>query len=132
MTRNIDFPDTKGKCNGLNKLNNENIFDVINCIKKGFSDTEIANKFNVNRKTISDIRNHKTWVKFTKDLIFQKSNGMTKGENNNKSKLTLKQVEEIKKKLLSSCISMTSLAREYNVSSTTISNIKNNKIYKYI
>lgn len=60
LTKDICFPNTSGKRNGLNKLNDDNIFDVIDCINNGFNDTEIGIKFNVNRKTISDIRNHKT------------------------------------------------------------------------
>ena len=132
LTKDICFPSTKGRRNGLNKLTDENIVDVIECINNGFSDTEIGNKFGVNRKTISDIRNHKTWTKYTKDLVFQKSNGRLRGEKNNNSKLTLNQVKEIKNQILSDCMSLTAIANTYDVSVQTISHIKNNKVYTYV
>ena len=58
-------------------------------------------------------------------------NGNQKGINNPSSKLTEKNIIEIKK-LLSSGLFQKDIAKQYNVSIMTISNIKNNKIWKHI
>ena len=96
------------------------------------SDGEIAENFNVDRKTISDIRHHKTWKKLTKDYDFPASNGLKIGEDNNKSKLTADQVKEIKEFIKNKVYTFTELSKMYGISISAISNIKYKKEYKYI
>lgn len=130
LTKNIRFPKRES-CNKLNKITKNDMDDIIKLILSGIDDKKIGDIYGVNRKTISDIRLHKTWKKYTDGIIFPKSNGFMKGENNNKSKLNIEQIKEIKSKI-SNGQSLQSIANEYSVSTTTICNIKKNKIYSYI
>ena len=131
LTKYIEFPKRISGHNGLNKLHDSDIPEITNFMINGLSDTEIGRIFNVNRKTISDIRNHKTWTKYTDGISLPKTRGQKKNIENNNNKLTTFQVKEIKEKI-SSNISLAKIASEYNVSVTNISNIKNNKIYTYV
>lgn len=55
-----------------------------------------------------------------------------KGENNPRSSLTNKQVVEIKILLYQNTLSQPDIAKQYNVSISTIENIKHNKSWKHI
>ena len=130
LTKNIVFPSKIQGFNNRNKLQSNDLQSIITYLINNYSDMDIGEIFGVNRKTISDIRNHKTWKRYTNGMIFPKTNGQKRGRQNNKNKLSLKQVKEIKNKinLLPQC----EIAKEYGVSSTTISNIKQGKVYSYV
>lgn len=130
LTKNIKFPKRHPCGNSLNILTENDIPEIVGYFYNGYSDTEIGKIYSVNRKTISDIRKHKTWKKLTQDLDFPKSNGQKKGSENNNSKLTISQVQDIKR--LINQLSVTKIADIYGVSHTSISNIKNGKIYSYV
>lgn len=130
LTKDIMFPK-RNTISDNAKLSKEDIPNIIEMIMSGMTDNDIAIKYNVNRKTISDIRCHKTWAKYTQDINMPSSDGLRRGSNNNMSKLTEKDVRDIKIKLQNK-VSMTKLSKEYGVSVQSILNIKKEKSYKYI
>lgn len=44
--------------------------NIISLLLEGFTNLEISEKIGVNYGTVKDIRNHKSWVKLTKDIEF--------------------------------------------------------------
>ena len=57
----------KGEKHGQSKLTNEDVVKIKLMIKDGAGDTAISRVFLVNRKTISAIRNGKTWTQVKLD-----------------------------------------------------------------
>lgn len=70
----------------------------------------------------------------SKDNIddMKNKNRQAKGENNGNSKLTSKQVEEIKRLYYEGKITQIEIAKIFNVAHTTILNINRNKTWKHI
>lgn len=132
LTKNIVFPyrDTSELSN-VTKLNKEIVEVIIIDLLNGLDDHTIGNKYNVHRKTISDIRHHKTWKKYTEGYDFPKSDGLKRGSDNNMSKLTIEQVKDIKQ-MIKNEISLTDISKLYNVSIQAIAHIKNGKAYSYV
>lgn len=54
-----------GENNHSSKLNTFQVYKILDMIKAGHKDTEIGAAFGVHRRTISDIRNGKTWKHIT-------------------------------------------------------------------
>ena len=52
----------KGNKNGNAKLKDNDVIKIKNLIKIGFTDREIGNNFNVDRRNIRHIRKGKTWT----------------------------------------------------------------------
>lgn len=129
LTKDIIFPD---KINNMHsKLMKNDVKKIIDLLIEGKSNCEISEMFNVDRKTISDIRNHKTWISLTNNIIFPKNDNLKRGKDNNNSKLSYDDVKYIKESLKNG-VSMHSLAKLFNVSVPAINNIKIGKSYAYI
>ena len=73
LTDGIEFPPPLMSGRENVKLKEEDIPIIIDMINAKFTNGEIAERFDVVPKTISDIRNHKTWKNYTDGMIFCKS-----------------------------------------------------------
>lgn len=80
LTKNIDFPKPKISTRKNVKLSENDIKRIITLIFSGYQNKDIADMYSVHPKTISDIRNHKTWTHLTSDIIFQKSKRIYKNK----------------------------------------------------
>lgn len=129
LTKNIDLNNRVTLRN--TKIKEENIKDIINMLLNGCSNREISKKYNVANKTISDIRTHKTWKKYTEGINFPHVDGLIRGEQNNMSKLSLDEVKQIKQ-LISEKVTYKKISEIYNVSQSAICNIKKGRAYAYI
>lgn len=118
--------------NGV-KLKNKNVLRIKNMLINGVSQKEIASKFGVKDATINDIKNLRTWVHIAPELNDDLKNNKAnrQGVNNSCSKLTEKQVVEIKKRIKDNESNMI-IAKDYHVSRTLISHIKNGKLWSHI
>ena len=54
------------------KLSKKQFDDIFKMILDGYYDTDISEKYNIKRGTVSDIRHHKTWKKYTEGIEFPK------------------------------------------------------------
>lgn len=54
------------------KISKEQFDKIIEMMIDGLYDSEICDKLNIKRTTISDIRHHRTWCNYTKDIEFPK------------------------------------------------------------
>ena len=54
------------------KLSKEQFNDILKMLIDGYYDTDISEKHKVSKATISDIRHHKTWCKYTDGIEFPK------------------------------------------------------------
>ncbi|MFA5031326.1 MAG: GIY-YIG nuclease family protein [Patescibacteria group bacterium] len=88
-------------------------------VKNGEKEIDIAKEYNVHRKTISKIKNHKIYIIDGENKIFN---------NYGNRKLTNNEITTIRKKI-SNKEKQKNIAKEYNVGFYTISAIKNNKSY---
>ena len=81
------------------------------------------------KRKISEANKGKTMSKesIEKGIKTKKDRGVMVGEKNSKAKLTQKDVNLIREKLIT--IKIAEIAKEYNVSYQTIHNIKNNKTW---
>lgn len=73
------------------------------------------------------------WVTPQENTQHSKNQGRLRnqsGEKNNMSKLTKKEVEEIRQLLWERRISQTMIAKQYGVDQSSVSYIKNNKVWK--
>lgn len=132
LTKDIKFPLPKMDSRKNVILSEQDVKMIIDLMLQGKGNYEICELFHVAPHTISDIRNHKTWKTLTDGIIFPRVR-RNKGFGNEKSKLTEKQVKEIKIRLKSNDYkSLTQLAKEYSVAINTICGIKNKKIYSYV
>ena len=73
LTKNISFPKPKKSSRDNVKLTENDVDKIINMILSGECNKKISEIYNVHPHTIADIRNHKTWIDKTKDLVFPKS-----------------------------------------------------------
>ena len=73
LTKNIVFPKPKTSTRENVKLTEKDIKRIIDLILNGYQNNVIADMYAVHPKTISDIRNHKTWTHLTSDITFPKS-----------------------------------------------------------
>ena len=99
---------------------------IINSIKYDKEKTfvEIARIFNVSRDIVSDINNGATWYFCDEEYPIRDNSA-------NKNKLTENEVYDIYAKLKNK-MSLTDIAKEYNVSITNISNINQGIIYRFL
>lgn len=131
LTEGLTFPNFSEHKHSI--LQEADIKIIIEDLLNGIDNKTIASKYNVAPKTISDIRNHKTWKYLTESYIFPPTpDNLPRGENNNNSVLTTDQVITIKKLIANGNVTLTKIAQYYGVSLSVISNIKNNKIWKHV
>ena len=80
LTENITFPKRKSTRTYC-KLDEEKVCEIIQYILDGYQNRDIAEIYGVTPRTISDIRNHKTWCNLTESIIFP--NGQKGNFSNN-------------------------------------------------
>ena len=80
LTENITFPKRKSTRTYC-KLNEEKVCEIIQYILDGYQNRDIAEIYGVTPRTISDIRNHKTWRNLTESIVFP--NGQKGNFSNN-------------------------------------------------
>lgn len=73
LGKDVLFPSPNKEERKNVKLNRSNVEEIIQSFLKGETNKEISEKYGVDQKTISDIRNHKTWTELTKDCVFPRS-----------------------------------------------------------
>lgn len=144
IKENLENPNTKhkrrcyhqdGSANLNAKFSQKRLEDLVSDINSGFfKQKQILDKYEICRETLRNIIQKKTYQTDLKDIEilpkFQLDMARDNiGDKNGRSKLSKKQVEEIRKILDSSLdyISYKELAMKYNVSVSTIYRIKNNK-----
>lgn len=96
LTQGINFPKPNKDSRENIKLCRSDVIDIVNLMMCGECNKNIAKIYNVHPKTISDIRNHKTWTELTTDIIFPKS-PREKAYNNN----YISNVKELRNKNIS-------------------------------
>jgi plasmid maintenance system antidote protein VapI len=105
------------------KLTKENVIEVVNQHKSGLTQTEIAAHFNVQISVISRILSGKRWGYVT---------GIPEtdcGTKKRGSPLGLESANQIRETYKAGRISYANLAKQYNVTKSTIANIVNGKLY---
>lgn len=117
------------------KLSDNEVIEIKEMLQKRIKQKDIADKFNVKIKIISDIKNEKIYshIKINRiinDIVkFKRPNHI--GENNPDVKLTEKQIIEIKKLLIINT-SQNEIAKKYNISQTAVSKIKLGRTWSHI
>ena len=117
------------------KLTDNDVIEIKKMLSQGVKQKDIAKKFNVNKTTICDIKNNRTHFNIKIEEITNDELKLVKynvGENNGSTKLTKKQVVEIKKLLFDKKISQKEIAKAYNIGDPAISAIKSGKTWKHI
>jgi hypothetical protein len=119
--------DIEGRNSSI--LNNNNVLEICKLINLGHTYKSISEKFNISIAIISNIKNGKIWKHITGINI--QCNGSLKGESHKSSKLTEKDVLDIRKRL-NAGEPGSLLAVEYRVGNMTISRIRNRQTWKHI
>lgn len=105
----------------------ENVLEIKNLLQEGnLTIAEIAEKFKLSRGTISNIKNQKFWK--TTDGTDEDLKSSIEAQN----EVKYKQVLEIKKYLKDSTISVTEIAKKFNVKVSYISKISKGKIWAWL
>lgn len=73
LTNGIEFPKPDKDTRDNVKLKAQDVAEIVNLILSGECNKKISKIYNVHPKTISDIRNHRTWTDITKEINFPKS-----------------------------------------------------------
>jgi group I intron endonuclease len=120
-----------GEKNVNRKLNGEQIKLIYELLSQRKTFKEIGKKFNVTPRTISEIKNGLTWKITDLDFKGLANPLINVGNANPSAKLSEDQVKEICK-LIAEGHSNSVLADKYNVSKTTIFNVRSGKKWKHI
>lgn len=102
------------------KLNKKKVIEICHLLNKKTPLTEIATKFGVKVSAISKIKDGESWVNVSKDILIQ-------DELFKRAKLTKMEVKGICN-LMKKQVPIKEIAKKYNVSSKTITNVRNGKI----
>lgn len=107
------------------KFTNEEIIQICEYMKLGYSNKYITEKFNIkDKELLSDIRNKRRWADVTKDFTFEKYD--MSGENNPSAKYKEKDIHIICKEL-SNGTRPIDIHKKYGYSTDVISKIKRRK-----
>lgn len=79
LTNNIIFPKPNKSERENVILTEADVLEIIKLLNDRYSNVYISNIMGVHPKTISDIRNHKTWKEFTDKIIFPKPSKVKTG-----------------------------------------------------
>lgn len=132
-----NIPRPLGEDSSRAKISNQEVEAIVDLILQGFNDTKIASKYNVTRKTISNIRNRNSFRCVTDKLI--PGEGPIRdacqfifvGSESPHSKLSEEKVIEIKQ-LLSEGLRIAEIARRYDVSWNLIKQIQKGLIWTHV
>jgi len=108
-----------------NRLTKEQVIEIRAFYRKKYSQRELAIMFGISNSQVSSIVTFRTW----KDLNWK---NRQRGENKPSSKLTKKEVLEIRKKYKTGKFSYYKLSVLYHVCKTVIADIVNMKKWKHI
>lgn len=97
----------------------------------GLTVRECAEKYHTTRIVIEQLRSRNTWKHLDLPAVYTKDSHKATGTTNGNSKLTEKDVKEIKL-ALSEGRSCCSIGKEYKVSNVAIANIRDGKVWKDI
>ena len=120
---------------------NEEVLEIIKLLEEGdLSNTEIADLFNSTRERIRAINETKCWNHLHNYKSNIRNESLAKkgivlhgqGEQSSSFKLTEMEVKEIIQLLENSTIPMSQIAKQYNVSDTTIKNINYCQTWTYL
>lgn len=105
------------------KLTEDDVREIKNLLKgKTMTHQEIANRYNVNKSTINNIKRNKAWTQVGEDVSIVEYS--KKGTSNSQAKLTDSDVREIKTLLKEGIAKQKEIAEMYGVGVTTVSQIK--------
>lgn len=123
-----------GEKNPQAKLNSKQVKKVKQLLKKKeLTHGEIATRFGVTRENITSINLSRTWSSETNRIYVPEKAGVKhRGENNYNCKLTDESVLEIDKLLKFSELKLKDIAKIYDVSVGTISDIKSGKKWGWL
>lgn len=128
--RNNKNRQAKGSRIGKSELIEEDVVNILNDIlcNKCNRVSELSKKYRISRNVINGILNKKAWKQITKNYDMIKIKSMIDSRTNFKSKFSDSEIIDIRKRIKIG-ISLSSIARFYNVSTPTISAINNGKTY---
>lgn len=147
MKENLENPNTKpnrrcydqdGTHNTSSVFTMEKLTNLIKDVNSGlFKKKQILEKYDICDETLRKILAHISYKKETENIIIKPKfiddmTRDTKGEKNGRAKLNEERVKEIIKLLLTKKYNYPQLAKKFNVSVSTISNIKNKKTWKHL
>lgn len=98
------------------KLREEDVIQIKRLLKKGVKQNVIANKFNIDMTTVSNIKTGRIWSNIGEDLSYLKQ-----------SKLKENEVLEIKALIKDDKLKIKEIANKFSVDVSTIRKIKNGK-----
>lgn len=115
---------TKGSKNSNTKLTEEDVLQIKELIKEGFSLTEISKKHNVSHAAISRIKTGDNWYYIGDDVSYFEYHG--------NAKLTESKVIEIKLLIKEGKMNQKDIAEKFNISNTTVNKISTGEIWKNV
>lgn len=118
-----------GSESNLSNINEEKVLLIVNSINDGLSPKEVSLLYDVGISCVKAIYQRRTWVHITKELFIRDIG--KDSQRKQISKLNIEKVKIIKARLLKG-ESHLDLAKEFNVSRTTLLDIKKNKTWKDI
>jgi group I intron endonuclease len=113
-----------GSEHGMAKYDEELVIGIKLMLNEGYSVYEVADKFNIKRSAIYDIKAGRSWSHILPNLNLSK--------NNRAGKLNYKKVREIKHLLFESIKTLKEIAEMFNVSEATIKDIRNGRTWKNV
>lgn len=119
LTQNIIFPDGIVMSKNNKQLNHQELLEIIQLIKDGKTNSEIANLYKKDVGTINNIRIKKTHKELTKDMIFPILS---------KDDLSTQEIEQVIK-MLKDGYQNDYIAKLLNVNSSTVCAIRNHRSY---
>jgi len=119
----------RGENNPKSVLNEKMVLKIVELANSQQNACQIARHLNVNHSTVQDVIDKKCWKHITKDLKIEKIS--QKGSSHSQSKLTENQVFEIKQRIKNNEKNK-NIAKDYNISPGTISDIKMGKTWSFL
>jgi hypothetical protein len=122
----------KGENHPMSKLLEQDVKEIRKMALEGIPHKEIAKKFGICKERVCAIKKGRVWKHILDESIIYPKLQYHRGERNSNSKLTEKDVFQIRKLLADNILNIKQIALQFNVSSTTISYIKLGKSWSYL
>lgn len=119
-TKNIE-----GEANPMSHLKTEDVLSIYKMIKEGYDNIDIAIKFNLHDRYVSLLRHGKRWKKLYNENFNNEDNYYSLGCNF----LNKKSLLEILNLITNTNMSNIEIAKLYHLDKTTISKVRNKKIW---
>ena len=119
----------KGEDNGMSFLLDEDVRNIIRYLMLGYDNSYIANKFKIDAKHISLIRNMKRWKHLFLENEFKNYKVKIARKETN---ISDKCKKEIKNLLKETDMKLVDIAKKYNIHPSIISRVKNDLVWKHI